>query len=697
MKQILSRFGNRQIVVFYILDTDTGLVGMTILPASMEESLTLDGEWRVENLVQLKLVGDAYPGGYSQGITMRSSESCDLLRYTSQTVSVENGIRQVKTHLSGPRVSALHTLELPDQRGYARIRTEITNTSGELQKVEMLSSFSLCNLSPIDEKERMQELELIRMESRWSGEGKLLRQTLTDLHMEPSWLRMGVNCVRWGQVGSMPVRGWFPWAALKDHRHNLILGAQLGHPGSWQMELYERDDKVALSGGLADREFGHWMKELTPGETLETPEAVITAACGDADEIGYLMTSAQQDRLNVPESEKDLPFIFNEYCTTWGNPTEENLKKIIATIKGKGFRYLVIDAGWYAIGDGVWYEDQGDWNANAKRFPNSLKAIADEIRAAGMIPGIWFEFECIGRKANAWKMENLQLQRDGIPISDCGKRFWDMRKDSVTDYLDHQVIRLLKENGFGYIKVDYNGNIGIGADGGESQGEVLRESVLASRDYFRHMRAIIPDLVVENCASGGHRLEPAMMEVSSMASFSDAHECISIPVIAAALHRAILPAQSQIWAVMRATDSERRTVYSLTAAMLGRMCLSGDIYDLSTAQWTQIDNAMAYYRACVPVIRHGFTRISGDPQPDWNHLTGDQIVLRQGTEDAEKQLMVTIHRFSGKGELKINLPSADYHITAVLSESDVVVSQDGDQLILQGLEDLSGASVLLTK
>jgi alpha-galactosidase len=50
--------------------------------------------------------------------------------------------------------------------------------------------------------------------------------------------------------------------------------------------------------------------------------------------------------------------------------------------------------------------------------------------------------------------------------------------------------------------------------------------------------------VIENCASGGHRLEPSFMGLTSMASFSDAHETRDIPVIAANLHRLIQPRQS---------------------------------------------------------------------------------------------------------------------------------------------------------
>ncbi|MFR6332305.1 MAG: hypothetical protein ACLUOI_28255 [Eisenbergiella sp.] len=65
--------------------------------------------------------------------------------------------------------------------------------------------------------------------------------------------------------------------------------------------------------------------------------------------------------------------------------------------------------------------------------------------------------------------------------------------------------------------------------------------------------------------SGGHRLELSMMELVSQASFSDAHEMLAIPLIAANMHRVIRPEQSQIWAVLHAGDSDSRIFIPLPA------------------------------------------------------------------------------------------------------------------------------------
>ena len=78
-----------------------------------------------------------------------------------------------------------------------------------------------------------------------------------------------------------------------------------------------------------------------------------------------------------------------------------------------------------------------------------------------------------------------------------------------------------------------------------------------------------------------------------------AHECPEIPIIAANLHRAILPRQSQIWGrhpqdglLLSASPTPWRAARSW-----GRMCLSGDVTELSDgAVGAVIDAAIAFYR-----------------------------------------------------------------------------------------------------
>lgn len=336
-----------------------------------------------------------------------------------------------------------------------------------------------------------------------------------------------------------------------------------------------------------------------------------------------------------------MSVIYNEYCTTWGNPTKENITRIAEKISGMGIKYLVIDSGWYKKPQQEWWETIGDWEQSHELFPNGIKEIADIIKSYGLIPGIWFEFEKCAAKSKMYGMTEHLLRRDGTAITVDGQRFLDMRDKWCFDYLSERVIDFLRDNGFGYIKVDYNDSIGVGCDGAESLGEGLRQSVLATQDFFREMKRQLPDLVIECCSSGGHRLEPSMMELSSQASFSDAHECTSIPLIAANCQRMIRPEQSQIWAVLRADDDIHRINFSLTAGMLGRLCLSGEIFDLSSENEEQVNRAIAFYNSVKHIIKNGHTKIIDSTVDDYYSPCGYQITLRELNDVA----LMIVHTF----------------------------------------------------
>jgi alpha-galactosidase len=299
-----------------------------------------------------------------------------------------------------------------------------------------------------------------------------------------------------------------------------------------------------------------------------------------------------------------------------------------------------------------------------------------------LIPGIWFEFETCSRGTKAWELTEHHLHRDGRVLEVGSRRFWDFRDPWVHDYLHRKVIDLIKANGIGYLKIDYNDTIGIGCDGAESLGEGLRGHLEGVKSFLLRIRRELPDLVIENCSSGGHRLEPAMQSLTSMGSSSDAHETVEIPIISANLHSLILPRQSQIWAVLRETDSRRRLEYSLAATFLGRMALSGDLLALRQAQWRLVQSAMVLYQKTSSIIRDGVSFRHGVPAGSYRHPKGWQTLVRQST--IGRSLLVVSHRFGGRqtNTWKIPLPSGAWKIASRFGSGSEKISRSQLQITL---------------
>lgn len=695
---LLNEYRLGDMRALYYVGHETKNVELMLLPDDVKPLSWDEKKQVVDSLIQIKLAGDIYQGGYAGGGTLRQGESVFRLQYCHQESHTSDEKTEIVTRLKDRRgYLAEHILIWYHGSESVEMYTVFHNESEQKVSLEMISSFSLGGITPCTPGDASETLKVHRIRSVWSMEGRLETQAVEDLQLEPSWAGHAVRAERFGQVGSMPVNHYFPFVAVEDEKNDILWGAQLAHNASWQMELYRKDDGLSVSGGLADREFGQWMKEIKPQESFTTPVAIVSVCRGGGvDRISQRLTTAGERFLkSAPASEQELPIIFNEYCTTWGCPSHENISEILSAIKDKGISYFVIDCGWYKEEGIPWDISMGDYKVSEQLFPDGLEKTVEAIKSYGMKPGIWFEIENVGEASRAYQKEDHLLKRDGKVLTTTMRRFWDMRDPWVQEYLTDKVIGCLKKYRFEYLKMDYNDTIGVGCDGEESIGEGLRRNMEEAFAFVEKIKQEVPGIILENCASGGHRLEPSMMRMCSMASFSDAHECPEIPVIAANLHRVILPRQSQIWAVIRKEDSNKRLAYSVAATFLGRMCLSGDVTQLSASQWSIIENGIDFYRKISPIIKDGYTSWFGTTGKSYRHLHGWQGILRTGRDG---MAFVVYHVFGGTlpEECKVALgDSCDYEITEIYSDSEADVKSDGHSLIYRPEDNWKAVAVLL--
>ena len=697
--------------VEYLQEPESQTVGLSLNPDGMTDEIVAHREFlswkpqkfpdiraqKLESLVQFKLLGDSLDG-FSQGITMHNSDTLSDLRYSGQEKIQRGDETEVITRMTSARgYTCEHHLRYYRSDEALTFFTTIRNDGLEKISLEMLSSFSLGGITPFAVDDAPNRLHIHRFRSFWSAEGRHISQPIEELHLERSWSGHGVRAERFGQIGSMPVHGYHPFAAIEDRQAGVFWGATLACPGSWQMELYRRDDQLSLSGGLADRELGHWLKDVLPGETFASPLAYVTTVKGDFDNLCQRLTTMQSKALEqAPDSEQTLPVLFNEFCTTWGNPSHERICTLARRLKDSGVKYFVIDAGWDRGENGNWSSNQGEWIPSRELFPAGIAATAKFIREQGLVPGLWFEFEVVGNQSKLFnQMVDHFLKRDGIPVLAGQRRFWDFRDPWVHDYLYKKIILFLRETGFGYIKVDYNETIGIGVDGAESLGEGLRQHIMGVQDFFGEMRKELPDLVIEICASGGHRMEPSMLALANIASFSDAHESPEIPIIAANLHRLILPRQSQVWAVLHSSDSSQRLIYSLASGFLGRLCFSGEIDELDEKQWALVQEIIRFYNQVAPIIKNGRSRLYRQIGLSWQHPQGAQAVLRTSTD--QSQALLVVHTFARPLPVKmvVDLPQGNWRIAGVLPDTSAAIRMIGNMLEIQLSGEFEGYVVHL--
>ena len=710
----LASYQTEDMTVQYWID-DENIVAMSITPTELDNKLaerrTLINDdptvkplhdvfsidfpaSTLENLVQLKVVGDIHPGGFTAGTSMRNSVSTQNMKYVGQSVKNIADKQIISTELCDERgLRAFHHLSYRKNRPFIEICTEIRNDSATAVTLEMLSSFSLGGLSPYQSDDGVGKYNIHRFLSCWSAEGRHESRPAEQLNLERSWCSHGVRSLRFGQVGSMPVKGYFPFVALEDREYDIFWGAQIAHPGSWQLEVSRKSDMLNISGGLADREFGHWKKTIDPNHSFITPKAIISCCKGNIQDLTNRMVRYQEDDSDtLPDLEQNLPIIFNDWCTTWGHPNEENILKLADRLQDLDVKYLVMDDGWYndkpAIQQGL-----GDWNISSTAYPNGFKNLIDTLRDRGFTPGVWFELENCTKGSEIFDKTEHLLKRDGSVLQYGDRRFLDFRAPWVHDYLYEKVIKMLKDNNISYIKTDYNDSIGLGCDGAESLGEGLREHLTGVQRFYKRMREEIPELVIEICSSGGHRLEPSWMALGSMGGFSDSHEGVDIPIIAANTQTMIPARKNQVWAVLRKEDTLSRLHYSLSATVLGRMCLSGDIHELDEKQMKAVKSGMQMYSTVKESIKDGFSRRIGSELLSYTHPVGYQAVIR--THNKNREAFAVIHSFENAPET-VTLPlKGEWKIRKTFKEDHLSVSIEENLLIIRGLQDFNGLVISL--
>jgi len=662
-----------------------GTVGLEAVPADAPmESVQA---YTPLSLVQVKLLGEeGYNGLFSRGLTMLNSLSSLGFVYDQQEKKQEVNKQTISTYLKNKQnICIEHRLTWREGDKAVTMQSIVHNRSNDAVTLELLSSFCIGGLTPYETGVAAGSLVLHRLGSRWSDEGRLISMPIEELQLEPSCTRVSANSYRYGQVGTMPVREFYPFITIEDVKRGVCWGAQIAWPGSWQMEAYRKDFGLTISGGLADRNYGHWMKRIAPGESLESPVAIVSVGVGDVNALSQRMT-AMQYRMweeNRPPSEENAPPIFNEWCTSWGGVNADWVARLAKRVAGTGIKYFVLDAGWY--------DAAGDYNVNPARFPEGLEKTTEYIKSLGMIPGLWFEYEVCETGAKNYNRADDMLTLDGHTITEYNRHFWDMRKPEVREHLWKTVPEFAIKHGFSFIKFDYNGNIGIGCDGAESPGEGLRQHIEGVISFLKKIKATYPDLVIENCSSGGFRTEPCMMGLTTLAASSDAHELDNIPIVAANMHRAIAPVQSQVWATVRPFHSARRLFYVMTGGMLGRLCLSGDAERLDDDQWSIVEAGIKFYNKITPILMKGATHWYGSKGQSYRHPTGWQGILRMNEQEA----YAVVHTFGGivTGDIHIDLPEGSYEIIDTYMENPSAASMHENRLTITAESEFQGFAI----
>ncbi len=188
-----------------------------------------------------------------------------------------------------------------------------------------------------------------------------------------------------------------------------------------------------------------------------------------------------------------------------------------------GIEVCTLDAGWFGPSDtsSFWTDYRGDWAyVNTARFPSGLRALSDYVHERGMAFGLWCEIEALGERARlAEEHPQFVATRGGERLG-----YVCFGNPDVEAWAVATLSGLIDSYGLDWIKLDFNLDPQAGCDctdHGHAAGDGLRAHYQGYYRAIEQVRARYPNIVLENCSSGGLRIDLGILRRTMPTFLSD--------------------------------------------------------------------------------------------------------------------------------------------------------------------------------
>jgi alpha-galactosidase len=303
-----------------------------------------------------------------------------------------------------------------------------------------------------------------------------------------------------------PSRLWLPFFNLDFGGHGHMVA--IGWSGQWRAQLdHAADGHLHMTAGME-----RLSTFLRPGEKFRTPRIM------QLDWSGDLLTAHNKLRRFLLEHHtprvEGAPISGPFSMGLWGAVSTTGMLDRIAKFAEEGVRqeYLWVDAGWYGQDssyspnefEGDWYEYTGDWSVNPTRHPDGLLPIRDAAANAGMKFLLWAE---PGRAIDTTPL--VQDHPDWY-LGTEKNRLLDFGNPSAREGIADLFSVLIADNKVDLFREDYNIDpLPFWQAEDEPDRVGLAEALYVEGFYWfwDELRRRHPTLIIDNCASGGRRIE----------------------------------------------------------------------------------------------------------------------------------------------------------------------------------------------
>ncbi|RYL94100.1 alpha-galactosidase [Sporolactobacillus sp. THM19-2] len=411
-------------------------------------------------------------------------------------------------------------------------------------------------------------------------------------------------------------------------------GFSLVYSGNFSAEM-EVDSYHTVRASLGINPFDFSWR-LDPGESFQTPEAVLVYSVRGLGGMSRTYHDLYRSRLSRGTFRDQIrPILMNSWEAMYFKVDEEKILKLAQEAATLGIELFVLDDGWFGRRDND-RRSLGDWTVDRRKLPHGLAWLSARIHRMGLKFGLWFEPEMVSPDSELYrKHPDWCLHVPGRPRSlSRYQLILDLSREDVRDELVRSVAGVLSGAEIDYVKWDMNRHmteIGSARLPPERQRETAHRYMLGLYAILEKLTGRFPNILFENCSSGGGRFDPGMLYYMPQTWASDNTDAISrlsiqygtsvvYPPITTGAHVSSVPNHQ----VRRVTPLSTRGL----VAMSGNLGYELDLGRLSDAEKLEIRRQIVFYKEIRPLIQFGtFYRIVNpfaEKDAAWCFVSPDQ-------------------------------------------------------------------------
>lgn len=394
-----------------------------------------------------------------------------------------------------------------------------------------------------------------------------------------------------------------------------VIGAALCYSGNYRISI-DTDDSdyhYYFAGINPDNSEYH----LRKGETFTTPRSAYTYSVSGTNGVSqtfhswarkYMLRHADQERMILLNSWEGVYFDINH----------EGMDQMMRDIKSMGGELFVMDDGWFGekyprLTDNA---GLGDWVVDRKKLPDGFERLIADAKKNGIKFGVWIEPEMANTTSELYEKHPDWIikapQREPVKGRGGTQVVLDLSNPKVQDFVFSIVDNLLtKYPEIAYIKWDANApvmNHGSQYLSKNDQSHLYIAYHQGLIKVLERIRAKYPDVVIQDCASGGGRANYGLLPYFDEFWVSDNTDALQrifmqwgtsyfFPAIAMASHISAVPNH----AVFRTTSLKLRC----DVAMSGRLGMEIQPKNMTDEEKAFCRQVISEYKKVRPVIQFG--------------------------------------------------------------------------------------------